>query len=126
MDFFSPCLISLSKTFKIVLHKNGESFLFQIIEEKLSSSLPLSMILVVVLSYTAFIMLYSFHTRFTESLYHEWMLTYIKCLFAIYWDNSGPLEKGMANHFGIFAMRILWTVWKGKKIGHWKMNSAGL
>ena len=28
----------------------------------------------------------------------------------------------MANHFSI-VLRTLWTVWKGKKIGHWKMNS---
>ena len=27
----------------------------------------------------------------------------------------GPLEKGMANHFSILALRIPWTVWKGKK-----------
>ena len=37
----------------------------------------------------------------------------------------GPLEKGMANHFSILALRTPWTVWKGKKIGHWKMNSPG-
>ena len=37
----------------------------------------------------------------------------------------GPLEKGMANHFSILALRTPWTVWKGKKIGHWKMNSSG-
>ena len=36
-----------------------------------------------------------------------------------------PLEKGMANHFSILALRTPWTVWKGKKIGHWKMNSPG-
>ena len=35
----------------------------------------------------------------------------------------GPLEKGMANHFSIPALSTLWTVRKGKKIGHWKMNS---
>ena len=35
------------------------------------------------------------------------------------------LEKGMANHFSILALRTPWTVWKGKKIGHWKMNSPG-
>ena len=28
----------------------------------------------------------------------------------------GPLEKGMANHFRILALRTPWTVWKGKKI----------
>ena len=37
----------------------------------------------------------------------------------------GPLEKGMANHFSILALRTPWTIWKGKKIGHWKMNSPG-
>ena len=37
----------------------------------------------------------------------------------------GPLEKGLANHFSILALRTPWTVWKGKKIGHWKMNSPG-
>ena len=37
----------------------------------------------------------------------------------------GPLEKEMANHFSIFASRTPWTVQKGKKIGHWKMNSTG-
>ena len=35
----------------------------------------------------------------------------------------GPLEKGMANHFSILALRTSWTAWKGKKIRHWKMNS---
>ena len=37
----------------------------------------------------------------------------------------GPLEKGMGNHFSILALRTPWTVWKGKKIGQWKMNSPG-
>ena len=32
----------------------------------------------------------------------------------------GPLEKGMANHFSILALRTSWTVWKGKMIGYWK------
>ena len=36
-----------------------------------------------------------------------------------------PLEKRMANHFSILALRTPWTVWKGKKLGHWKMNSPG-
>ena len=39
--------------------------------------------------------------------------------------SGGPLEKGMANHFSILALRTVWTVWKGKKIWHWKMNSPG-
>ena len=37
----------------------------------------------------------------------------------------GPLEKGMANHFSVLALRIPRTVWKGKKIWHWKMSSPG-
>ena len=31
---------------------------------------------------------------------------------------SKSLEKGMANHFSILALRTPWTVWKGKKIQH--------
>ena len=38
----------------------------------------------------------------------------------------GPLEKGMANHFSILALRTPWTVWKGKMIEYWKRNSPGL
>ena len=34
----------------------------------------------------------------------------------------GSLEKEMANHFSILALRTPWTVWKGKNIWHWKMN----
>ena len=37
----------------------------------------------------------------------------------------GPLEKGMANHFSILALRTAWTVWKGKMIGYQKRNSPG-
>ena len=37
----------------------------------------------------------------------------------------GPLQKGMANHFSVLALRTPRTVWKGKKIWHWKMNSPG-
>ena len=37
----------------------------------------------------------------------------------------GPLEKAMANHFSILALRTPWTVWKGKKIGQWMMNFQG-
>ena len=37
----------------------------------------------------------------------------------------GPVEKGVANHFSTLALRTAWTVWKGKKIGQWKMNFPG-
>ena len=37
----------------------------------------------------------------------------------------GPLEKGMANHFSMLALKIPWTVWKGKMIGYRKRNSLG-
>ena len=37
----------------------------------------------------------------------------------------GPLKKGMANHFSILTLRTPWTLWKGKKIRHWKVNSLG-
>ena len=38
---------------------------------------------------------------------------------------SGPLEKGMAKNSSILALRTPWTVWKGKKIWHWKLSSPG-
>ena len=47
----------------------------------------------------------------------SWWRVLIKC---------GLLEKGMANHFRILALRTPWIVWKGEKIGHWKMNSPGV
>ena len=43
----------------------------------------------------------------------------------IFLTKRGPLESGMANHFSTLALRTPWTVWKGKKIGHWKMNASG-
>ena len=36
-----------------------------------------------------------------------------------------PLEKGMASHFSIFALRTPWTVGKGKMIRYQKRNSPG-
>ena len=43
----------------------------------------------------------------------------------VWQTSSGPLEKGMANHFSILALRTPWTVWKGKMIAYWKRNSPG-
>ena len=37
-------------------------------------------------------------------------------------DKAWSAEKGMAN-FSILALRTPWTVWKGKRIWHWMMNS---
>ena len=52
--------------------------------------------------------------------------------FCRFWDcmktvdhiliKCGPLEKGMANHFNILALRTPGTVWKSKKLRYWKMN----
>ena len=39
----------------------------------------------------------------------------------VHWRRANLLQ--MANHFSILALRTPWTVWKGKKIGHRKMNS---
>ena len=33
--------------------------------------------------------------------------------------------KGIANHSSILALRTPWTIWKGKKRGHWKMSLPG-
>ena len=40
------------------------------------------------------------------TLWHHIHCTLLVCLM---------LEKGMANHFGILALRIPWTVWKAKR-----------
>ena len=37
----------------------------------------------------------------------------------------GTLERRIANHFSILALRMPWRVWKGKKIWHWKIDSPG-
>ena len=37
----------------------------------------------------------------------------------------GPLEKEMANHFSILALRTPWTVYEKAKRVHWKLNSPG-
>ena len=36
-------------------------------------------------------------------------------------SKCGPLEKGMANHFSILALRTPWTVWKGKT--HYQLST---
>ena len=51
----------------------------------------------------------------TKNTYSRWRVL----------TKHGPLQKGMANHFHILALRNPWTVWKGKKIGHWMMKSPG-
>ena len=33
-----------------------------------------------------------------------------------------PLEKGIASHVSILALRTPWTVWKSKTIWHWMIN----
>ena len=38
-------------------------------------------------------------------------------------DKMRSLEKGMTNYFSILPLRNQWTVWKGKRIWHWMMNS---
>ena len=39
-----------------------------------------------------------------------------------FWQKCCPLEKGMANQFSILVSRTPWTVWKGKKTWHRKLN----
>ena len=40
-------------------------------------------------------------------------------------DKIWSTGEGNDNHLSILALRTPWTVWKGQKIGHWKMNSPG-
>ena len=55
------------------------------------------------------------HTRWTGEFWRWWRVL-TKC---------GPLEKEMANHYSIIALRTPWTLSKGKNIQHWKINSPG-
>ena len=40
-------------------------------------------------------------------------------------DKMWSTGEGNGKPFSILALRTSWIVWKGKKIGHWKMNSPG-
>ena len=40
-------------------------------------------------------------------------------------EKMWPTGEGNGKPLCILALRTPWTVWKGKKIGHWKMNSPG-
>ena len=51
-----------------------------------------------ILQHSAFFMV-----QLSQSIHDYWRLL-TKC---------GPLEKGMADHFSILALRTPWTVWKG-------------
>ena len=39
----------------------------------------------------------------------------LKGMSQLVMTKRGPLEKGMANHFSVLALRTPWTVWTGKK-----------
>ena len=43
----------------------------------------------------------------------------------VFYFSAYFMLKGMANHFSILALRTPWRVWKGKKMGHWMINSPG-
>ena len=81
----------------------------------------------VYLSHSLHLYLLFFSQLFVRPLRQPlWLLAFI---FLGSWcrvlTKCGPLEKGMANHFSIPALRTPWTIWKDKKIGHWKMNYPG-
>ena len=40
-------------------------------------------------------------------------------------DKMWSTGEGNGKPFSILALRTPWTVWKGKKIWHWKINSPG-
>ena len=76
----------------------------------------------------------SWKTNQTESQPHLTQWNYESCCVGppkrdrSWWrvlTKCGALEKGMANHFSILALRTPWTIWKDKKILPWKMNFPG-
>ena len=42
-----------------------------------------------------------------------------------FWQNMVQLEEEIATHSSILAWRTPWTVWKIKRIWHWKMSPTG-
>ena len=69
---------------------------------------------------TSFLLSFAFHF----SSFHSCLWGLLRqpfCFFAFLFLG----EKGMENHFSILALRTPSTVWKGKKIGHWKMYFPG-
>ena len=44
----------------------------------------------------------------------------LRIFYSLLWSTQSK-----ADHFSILAVRTPWSVWKGKKIGHWKRNSPG-
>ena len=66
---------------------------------------------------SAFSLLYSptltsIHDYWTTALTRQTFVAIVMSLLT----RRGPLEKGMANHFSILALRTPWTVIKGKKM----------
>ena len=68
--------------------------------------------------------MYGFEIWPKSNISHAHVLQTINPLSFIAEEYS-DLEKKIANYFSILALRTIWTVWKGKKIWHWKMNSPG-
>ena len=81
-------LIAVARTSKTMLNENDKSehsCLVPDLRRNAFSFLPLSMMLTLGLSYMAFIMLsYSPSMPTFLSLYHKWMLNFIKSFFCIY------------------------------------------
>ena len=87
-----------------------------------------------VLSFGRTLLAFALYSKAKFACYSRCFLTSYFCnpvplnekdIFFGHLTKCGPLEKKMANHFSIPAFRTPWAVWKGKKIGHWKMNSPG-
>lgn len=87
--FFFSCLISLARTFSSMMN-NGESrhpSLVFYIKGKAFSFMPLGIILVVGLTYIAFIMLRCVPPILLRVFIMNEYWIFFKCLFCLYWDN---------------------------------------
>ena len=94
-------------------------------DDAIQPSHPLSLLLLmpsVFSNFRVFSNELAFHIRwpkywsfsFSISPYNEYSRT-----------KRSPLEKGVANHFSILALRTPWTVRRDKKIWHWKIRPPG-
>ena len=84
-------LITVARTSNTMLNKSGISCYSCLVPDlggKSFSFSPLSMMLVVGLSYMASIILrYVPSIHFVDNFYHKCMLNFVKSLFCIYWDD---------------------------------------
>ena len=113
MTFISfSCLNAMARTSKTMLKGSGESersYFVPDIRRKAFSFLLLSMMLAMGLSYMDFhyVEVQYICSHFVESLYHKWMLNFLRGSFYTYWDDHTIFIL----HFVNILCWLIWRCW---------------